>query len=297
MQEILRETEQAGVEFDWIEPGKGFFNDLSAALKNSGRKYLFLLDEVDYLVLDPEIGLLEEFVRNMSNMGYAQFVFSGYRILRSRTEDRSSFFHNLFQSMPLGPLNKREAEELVRTQMDRILVRFENQQVVEEILNLGSTFASTLQFMCDLLLKRLDEPDHDRCVTAADVRAVYDSAEFSKEITSAALESGEQGMGPLERLILCWAAACEFEQFTKKDLMEWLGRTVHFPKLSEVGGALNYLAATYLLAEVQGKYYFYMPHLREKLRAPEYDIEYVLNYLMREYRERQEWLRAAESAR
>jgi len=202
MQAILKETEQRGVETDWIDPGEEFFEDLAAALRQSGQRYLFLIDEVDNLLQDPKINRLEEFVRTMSTTGFGRFVLSGYRNLRERTEDRDSFFFNLFEPMVLSPLVRAEANELVRTQMERIFVASENDQVVDSIPDRGSTFASYLQRMCHLLLSRLDEPGRDRTISMEDVAAVYENEEFTTAITSAVTVSRDRALDVLERIIL-----------------------------------------------------------------------------------------------
>jgi hypothetical protein len=219
----------------------------------------------------------------MSNSGFGRFVLSGYRNLRERTEYRDSFFFNLFEPIVLSPLVKAEANELVRTQMGRIYVDFENEQVVDSILDRGSTFAAYLQRMCHLLLSRFDEPGRNRTITTEDVTAVYDSEEFTTAITSAVTYNRDRALDLLERIILYWAAAAP-PQFTEKELLDGLGRYIYAPKLTEVRRALQYLTLTYLLAESGGRYHFYMPHLREKLRK-ETDLEFVLQSLAREYRE------------
>jgi hypothetical protein len=282
MQAILKEAEQRGVEIGWIDPGEEFFEDLAAALRQSGQRYLFLFDEVDNLLQDPRISQIEEFVRTISNTGCGRFVLSGYRSLRERTEDRDSFFFNLFEPIILSPLGVAEAYDLVRTQMARIYIGFEDYEVVEAILDRGSTFASYLQRMCHLLLSRLDEPGRDRTIRLDDVAAVYQGEEFTRAITSAVTVSRDRALDVLERLILYWAAARPNPQFTEKELLEGLGRYVYAPRLTEVRRSLQYLTVTYLLAESAGRYRFYMPHLREKLRE-EADLEFVIHSFAREY--------------
>src|SRR5579862_6788743 len=139
MQTILKDTEQSGIQIDWIDPAEDFFEDLAEVLRKSGKKYLFLIDEVDNLLKDAKINQFEEFVRSMSNIGCVRFVISGYRNLREHIEDRESFFFNLFEPIILSPLSRGDADELVRKQMRRIYVEFENDQVIESVLDLGST--------------------------------------------------------------------------------------------------------------------------------------------------------------
>jgi hypothetical protein len=285
MQALSREAEQRGVDVDWIDPGHDFFENLSTVIRKSARQYLFLIDEVDNLIQDSKFAEFEEIVRTLSNIGCARFVLSGYKTLRERTMNRESFFFNLFESITLSPLVRAEALELVRSQMDRVFVGFESDLVVESILELGSTFAAYLQHMCHLLLKRLDESGRDRIIRLEDVRAVYDGEEFTSAITSAVTASLGQTSALLERLILYWAAASEHLAFSERELLEGLSKYLYAPRQTEVLRALEYLTATYLLAQSGGKYYFCMPHLREKLSNTKEDMEFTIASLAREYRE------------
>lgn len=281
MEATLEESERAGVQLSWIGDGESFFHELATALRKSRRKFLFLIDEVDNLLKDPRIGLFEEFVRSMANSNYARFVLSGYIVLRKQTENRGSFLYNLFTPFVLGPLTRRDAGDLVRTQMRRIHVEFENDQVVERILDLGTTFAAYVQLMCELLLKRLDEPIRRRCITLNDVESVYQSREFSEEIVKAVTVNVEEELGPLERLILYWAAARGRDKFTVEDLlkeMEWL-------KLKDLLVSLSYLTETYLLSESEGRYTFYTYNLGLKLREAG-GLDVALSQLTKEYRGR-----------
>ncbi len=141
--------------------------------------------------------------------------------------------------------------------------------------------------MCHLLLSRLDEPGRDRTIRLEDVRAVYDGDEFTRAITSAVNGSGDRSQGVLERLILYWAAASSSGQFSEKELFRSLERSLYSLRLTEIRRAMQYLTATYLLAESNGMYHYYMTHLREKLRCVESDMNFVIESLAREYRELQ----------
>lgn len=282
MQAILTDTEQFGVRIDWIDPGGDFFEDLALSLRNSGQRYLLLIDEIDNLLQCAEISRFEEFVRSMSNIGCGRFVISGYRNLREHTEDRASFFFNLFEPIILSPLDRRDADELVRRQMARICVGFESDNVVESVLEYGSTFASYLQQMCHLLLCRLDERRRNRTISIEDVKAVYNGEEFTTAITSAVTAGHDRPMEELEQLILYWAAASPLAQFTEQDLLEGLARWVYPLRLTEVRKALKYLTLTYLLVESGGRYRYYLRLLRDKLRQ-EPNLEFVIENLAREY--------------
>ncbi len=285
MQELLRETEGTGVDLGWIEPGETFFEELRSALKKSGKRYLLLIDEIDSLVRHDNTSLLEGFVRSMSNERYATFVFSGYRALRDRTNDRSSSFYNLFDTIVLKPLEREEAAALVREPMARIHVEFENDRVIESILNLGSTFPSHLQRMCHLLLKKLDERDGERTITLDDVTEVYEGDAFTSAITSSVREYSDQEFGLLERLIVYMAANRADPHFTERDIFEGLDKVLYSPRFSEVRTALNYLTSTYIFGrQSNGIYHFSLPILKRKLRETEADMDFVISALAREYR-------------
>jgi hypothetical protein len=283
MQAILRIVAQNSIVIDRIDPGEDFFEDLAAGLRESGHRYFFMIDEVDNLLEDAKITRFEEFVRSVSNSGTGRFVISGYRTLRVHTEDRESFFFNLFEPIVLNPLSKMDASNLVRKQMARINVGIESDQVVERILDRGSTFAAYLQEMCHRLLVQLDEPDRSRVISIADVDAVYESEGFTNLITSAVTVHQDRPLEVLERLILYWAAECPAVQFTEEELLTALTRYIYQLRITEVRNALQYLTLTYLLSEAKGRYSYYLPHLREKLRqGPK--LENMLLWLSQEYR-------------
>lgn len=288
MQELLRETEETDVDLTWIDPGEPFFEELGVALKQSGRRYLFLIDEIDNLVRGECVASFEEFVRSMSNEDYARFVFSGYRALRDRTNDRSSCFYNLFDTIVLKPLERAEASALVREPMAQIHVDFENDRVIDAVLDQGSRFPSHLQRMCHLLLKKLDDRGGERTITDDDVNKAYDSEEFTSAVTACVREHSDPEFGLLERVIVYMAANRTDSQFTERDIVEGLDKVLYTPRFSEVRTALNYLTSTYIFSkQPNGIYHFSLSILRRKLRETEADIEFVISELAREYRSRE----------
>lgn len=282
---LMTKLVDAGMIMEWVDPGEHFFEDLGIAIRQSGRKHLFLIDEVDYAVRDRRFHGFEEFARSISNEGYARFVVAGYRALRNHVTSRSSPFYNLFEEITLGPLADEEARNLVGNQMERAFVKFENGRVIDAILNLGSTLPSYIQCMCHLLLVRLDALGRRRTITEDDVPEVYNGEDFTREITQAIEEYSDPEFKLLERLVVYWAADHESDQFTEQELWEGLGRTVCTVRFTDMREALHYLTSTYILGMKNGKYSFRVPQLKEKIRKAEPDMAYVINNLAEQYRQ------------
>lgn len=279
---LLAEINRATGQSLWIEPGREFFEELAEQLRNTELHFLLLVDECDRLLLDREpAASLEHFARSMSNEEYVRLVFAGYKILSERIRDRSSSFYNLFEPMELGPLVKRDAEELLRQPMARIGVQFDRDDVVDRILELGSTVPWLLQEMCVELLNLL-HARNSRIITLPDVETVYKSATFTKHMT--AYVRDDTDMPLLERLIAYLLVREDAYGLDEKQIFEAVNRVTYGTSLTDIRKALSYLTSTYVIEDNAGIYRFWLPSLRLKLRETETDLPFVINQLAIEYR-------------
>ncbi len=269
-------------DFVWIDPSEAYFEDLADFLRQSPRKFVFLLDEVDRLLQSREADSLEAFARSMANEGYARFIFCGYKALSERIRNRMSPIYNLFDLIRLGPLNVGDARELVRQPMDRIGVRFEKPGVIDRILDLGSNVPWLLQFLCQLLVERLEVRGGAREIAVEDVDFVYNSSDFSKAMTEAITD---EDMPVLMRLIIYLVVDSPEESLRERDIYGSVRKAVYGAPFTEIRKALDYLAASYVLKNTGDHYRFYIPQLKQKLKETEPDLPFVISSLATEYRE------------
>jgi hypothetical protein len=273
----------------WINPGRHFFSQLAPQLKKTGRHFVFLIDEIDQVLADDKNNgahLFEEFARSISNEGYARFVLSGYRTLRARIQNKVSYLYNLFDPIQLGQFNEIEAEALVREPMEKLLVAFENEAVIDRILELGSRVPWLLQQMCDFLLTYLDDPRHERTITLELVEQVYQSSGFSSAMTSCVTES--EDMEVLERIIVYLAVKAPDRQFDEFEMFEMVKNVVFSARLTNVRRALKNLTSTYIFVQKNFGYQFLLPQLRNKLKETTPHLDRIIQALAAEYREEDE---------
>lgn len=236
---------------------------------------------MDALLESKEARGLESFARALSNEGYARFVLSGYQTLGDRMTNRSSSLHNLCDWIYLGPLPKKDALDLVTIPMKKIGVEFDK-GVVNLIVDLGTTVPWLLQYMCYLLLMRLDEqPERPRKITQQDVQVVYGGNDFSRQITASANQ--DSNMPVLERLIIYLLVSSSDEEMNESRIIEAVRKNVFGAHFTEVRRALNYLTATYILKRENNAFRFFIPQLKAKLRESEPDLPSIVKYLADEF--------------
>lgn len=267
----------------WLESTDEYFEDLTDLLKRTGKRYIFLLDEVDALLQSKNAGLLEAFARSIANEGYARFVFCGYNVLSERIKNRMSPMYNLFELVRLGPLKRIDARELVRQPMSRIGVEFDKDDVIDQILELGSTVPWLLQYMCQLLVEQLEDRRGERRISRACVNEVYNCPAFSKAMTESITD---ENMPVLMRLVIYLAVQSERDELHEREIFEAARKATYNSSFSDIRKALDYLAATYVFRKIGDCYRFYLPQVKRKLRETEPDLQFVISGLATEYRER-----------
>jgi hypothetical protein len=282
--ELCAMTEAKPKTFPWIDPGPSFFHDLKHALRYTGYTFLILVDEIDAILAGNDNEKeLETFIRSAANGGHVRFVCAGYKTLYSKLQDRSSPLHNLFESIALGPLKLPEAEELVRVPMSHIYVDVANENVLNLLLERGSTFPWLLQAMCNLLLESLDEEHGRRTIRDEDVKRAYESRDFTKCLTGWIRERQDSDGSILDFLIIYLMAHAPANTVQEQELYDMLSSVIYPPPLFRVRQSLEYLTATYVLGCDSGRYWFSLPQLKQRLRETESDIGFVIRRLAADY--------------
>jgi hypothetical protein len=283
--ELCKETESRPRTFTWIDPGPSFFHDLRHNLRDTGYKFLILVDEIDAILgsRDGDAALLT-FIRSAANEGYVRFVCAGYKTLYDRLQDRSSALYNLFETIALGPLKQAEAEDLVRMPMSHIHVDVANNSILHLILERASTFPWLLQAMCNLLLEALGDGHERRTISAEDVQRVYESKDFTDCLTGWIRERHDHDGTILDLLIIYLMARASIDIVQEEEIYGMLSSVIYPPHLSSMRQSLGYLTATYVLASDSNKYRFSLPQIKKRLRDTE-DLDSVIHRLTIDYDE------------
>ncbi|MGE5342874.1 MAG: ATP-binding protein [Candidatus Omnitrophota bacterium] len=148
-------------------------------LKPGREQFIFLLDEIDELLLydqKHEYRLIRSF-RSLFNERYCRFILSGFETLQNLKRSLDSPLYNFCEEIPLGPLEKQNALDLITDPMGNIGIIYENSTDRELILKYTSNHPNLIQFFCKHLIDKLDEHHHParkRIISRSDIKDLYD---------------------------------------------------------------------------------------------------------------------------
>ncbi len=136
-----------------------FPNFLERMSKQFKSKIIFLLDEIDNLVI-MQRGDWELFrmLRASSNKGACQYIIAGFREAMREQYLLDSPFYNFAQEIRLSEFSRQQARDLIITPMENLRVRLHNQEeIVNRIYDETSGQPNLIQYYCLILLRNLDQ--------------------------------------------------------------------------------------------------------------------------------------------
>lgn len=146
---LSRISEMAEVEVG--EPSRLSLQRVAANLGRQGRKLVVILDEFDVLIHNPKIPIeFFSFLRAWVSEFQIPFVVAsreGSIDQMAGDEKTGSAFLNIFGTVYVGPMQKEDAEELIRSPSEIWGVVFTEDEVAL-ILSLAGFFPLFLQIMC-----------------------------------------------------------------------------------------------------------------------------------------------------
>jgi hypothetical protein len=156
---------------------------LRSHIERSGKAFVFILDEVDDLVVEERKtgGKLFTSLRNLHNelQDKCRFIFAGFQALAAQFDYYYSPFYNFPERLPLDCLSEEAAMRLVSQPMENdLLLRFsEREKLIEEILEKTMRHPALIQFMCAKLIERVCE-DRRTTISRKDVNAIFEDYEY-----------------------------------------------------------------------------------------------------------------------
>ena len=174
------EFEEEIGNFSELSPSS--FRQLVRNIKQScsNRRIIFIFDEVDELLaydLQEREQLFKTF-RSLSQRENIRFIFSGTTTLVKRVRHPDSPLFNFCSPIKIGILEEKAAQELVKVPMESLGVKYENEaRIVQRILNLTARHPNIIQYICDGLIKIMNEKQK-RTITEQDLDRIATSQEF-----------------------------------------------------------------------------------------------------------------------
>jgi hypothetical protein len=144
------------VKFDSLTD---FYDFVSRKREVDKKLIVILIDEADGIVKydsEHENQLFGMF-RTLSTTDVCRFVFTGERTIHRDMLNPDSPLFNLCQLFSIGYLDEKSARLLVSEPMKLIDVQFEEEEIIDQIVELTSCHPRMVQWVCFELLKRINK--------------------------------------------------------------------------------------------------------------------------------------------
>jgi hypothetical protein len=254
-----------------------FPNFLERMSKQLKAKVIFLLDEVDNLVI-MQRGDWELFrmLRASSNKGACQYIIAGFREAMQEQYMLDSPFYNFAQEIRLSEFTRQQAHQLIVTPMENLRVRFRNEeQVVGRIYEETAGHPNLIQYYCLILLRRLDQTGQ-REIGPESLIDVYSDEGFTSHLLTSFMQNTENREKALIYALLMGEPDAGSKGFSHEDMDTVLqngGITLPQKSLDE---ACSVLTLAGVIHRKDKAFYFTSPVFTKVLQQT-----YDLNYLFR----------------
>lgn len=202
---------------------------LRRQLENARHPTVLLLDEIDGLygtaTQNREEGAerLMWDLRSLATAGVLRLIVAGYVRIYERRRDPRSAFHNFTTFRRLSALSVVAARQLVRNPIAALNLEFNNDGLIDQILERTYRVPWIIQLFCNQLINRLDErlnrsKRFDRRITKDDVDGV--AMQIEEELYSHLVSS--RVMSSVDQILLLTMVEAGAYTFTERELQQRL---------------------------------------------------------------------------
>jgi hypothetical protein len=241
-----------------------------------GKQRLLLIDEAD-LFIHAEIHqgyhILKRF-RSVSETGHCYFILAGFwQLYHASVLDFHSPIKNFGEPITIGALEPSACYDLATKPMKIMNLRYESEQLVEELLNATGQRANLIAIVCNDMLKGLQS--NQRVFSATDLRSALHSNAVRDALAGWAALSDNAEETRLDRIIVyATVKAGEFKSGQLRQFLETQGCDY---SAEQVKQAVDRLALSFVIKrEPEGRYVYCVPLFREMLL--EEDVEELLQW-------------------
>lgn len=252
-----------------------FPNFLERMQRKHGERIIFLLDEIDNLVLMQRGDwTLFRMLRASSNKGACQYIIAGFREAMQEQYLLDSPFFNFTQPIRLNEFTMREAHNLIVTPMENLRVRFRNkQEVIGRIYEETAGQPHLIQYYCTILLRRLDQAN-EREVSPDSLIDVYNDEGFKGHLLTTFISNTTNREKAVVYALLDSFGQRKPGAFSQADIDRALKE--HGITLTQV--AIDEACNNLLLAGVfyrRGRDHYFASPVFPKLLQQNYDLDYL----------------------
>jgi hypothetical protein len=259
-----------------------FPNFLERMSKLNKSKIIFLLDEVDNLVI-MQRGDWELFrmLRASSNKGACQYIIAGFREALQEQYTLDSPFYNFAQEIRLSEFTRQQARDLIVTPMENLRVRFHDQEeVINRIYEETAGHPNLIQYYCLILLRRLDQTGR-REIGPEDLIDVYSDEGFTSHLLTSFMQNTENREKALIYAILMAAEVGGPKGFGQEEIDARLRKGGLLLEQKDIDDACNVLMLAGVIHR-KGREFFFTSPVFTKVLQQTYDLNYLFRKLKEE---------------
>jgi Cdc6-like AAA superfamily ATPase len=252
-----------------------FPNFLERMSKQFKSKIIFLLDEVDNLVI-MQRGDWELFrmLRASSNKGACQYIIAGFREAMREQYMLDSPFYNFTQEIRLSEFTRQQARSLIVTPMENLRVRFRNEEeVISRIYEETAGHPNLIQYYCLILLRHLDQTG-GREISPDSLIDVYADEGFTSHLLTSFMQNTENREKALIYAIMMSTQNVGKKGFSQEKIDTVLRKGGITLTQKEIDEACNVLTLAGVIHRKGKEFYFTSPVFTKVLQQT-YDLDYL----------------------
>jgi AAA+ ATPase superfamily predicted ATPase len=252
-----------------------FPNFLERMNKQFKSKIIFLLDEVDNLVI-MQRGDWELFrmLRASSNKGACQYIIAGFREAMREQYMLDSPFYNFTQEIRLSEFTRQQARNLIVTPMENLRVRFKNEdEVISRIYEETAGHPNLIQYYCLILLRQLDQTG-GREISPKSLIDVYADEGFTSHLLTSFMQNTENREKALIYSLMMSTKEAGSKGFGQEEIDNVLRKGgISLPQ-KDIDEACNVLTLAGVIHRKGKEFYFTSPVFTKVLQQT-YDLDYL----------------------
>ena len=252
-----------------------FPNFLERMSKQFKSKIIFLLDEIDNLVI-MQRGDWELFrmLRASSNKGACQYIIAGFREAMREQYMLDSPFYNFTQEIRLNEFTRQQARSLIVTPMENLRVRFKNEEeVISRIYEETAGHPNLIQYYCLILLRHLDQIG-DREISPDSLIDVYSDEGFTSHLLTSFMQNTENREKALIYALMLSDENAGLKGFSQEQIDEVLRSRGILLSQKGIDEVCNVLTLAGVIHR-KGREFFFTSPVFTKVLQQTYDLEYL----------------------
>jgi hypothetical protein len=247
-------------------------NNLEAAMRESGQRYVFLIDEADEFIQYEQQGYpILQVLRRLSEEGGCNFILAGFwQLYQYAVFDYQSPIRNFGELLQVGALEHEACLQLATVPMRSMQLEYVNSAIIETLVNACGQRANLISKSCQHIVANL--PVRQRVIEAGDVHKALYSDAIRKELTGWVI--GNNSLEEHYDRLVVYATVGD-KDFSTGEVISLLQDKGVKLDIAELERTLARLEMAFILGREKGRWWYRVPLFVEYMleESPELKLE------------------------